>query len=83
MKKIALIGLAAASIIALAACGSAPGTSKGGSEKGNTIGKTFKIGLNMELSGAYAAPGNAEKMLSNWQQTKSMLMEVLMVKKFS
>ena len=61
MKKIALIGLAAASIIALAACGSAPGTSKGGSEKGNAIGKTFKIGLNMELSGAYAAPGNAEK----------------------
>jgi branched-chain amino acid transport system substrate-binding protein len=45
MKKIALIGLAAASIIALAACGSAPGTSKGGSEKGNTIGKTFKIAV--------------------------------------
>jgi branched-chain amino acid transport system substrate-binding protein len=34
---------------------------KNDSEKGNAIEKTFKIGLNMELSGAYAAPGNAEK----------------------
>ncbi len=65
MKKIAILGLAAASLLGLAACGSAPGASKNGLEKGNAIEKTFKIGLNMELSGAYAAPGNAEKMPFN------------------
>ncbi|GFH40451.1 ABC transporter substrate-binding protein [Pseudolactococcus insecticola] len=61
MKKLAILGIAAASLLTLAACSSAPGTSKSSASKGNAIGKTFKIGLDMELSGAYAAPGNAEK----------------------
>lgn len=61
MKKFATLGLAALTLVTLAACGSAPGASSNGSETGNAIGKTFKIGVNMELSGAYAAPGNAEK----------------------
>ncbi|GFH43527.1 branched-chain amino acid ABC transporter substrate-binding protein [Lactococcus hodotermopsidis] len=61
MKKKVILGLVAVSLLALTACGSAPGESKNESSEGNTIGKTFKIGLDMELSGAYAAPGNAEK----------------------
>ncbi|MCJ1977264.1 ABC transporter substrate-binding protein [Pseudolactococcus paracarnosus] len=61
MKKIAILGLSVLGLVLLVACGSAPGASQSGSDKGNTIGKTVKIGVNMELSGAYAAPGNAEK----------------------
>jgi len=43
MKKIAILGLAAASLLALAACGSAPGASKNGLEKGNAIEKLLKL----------------------------------------
>ena len=61
MKKIGILGVVGLGLVLLAGCGAAPGADKAASDKGNTIGKTVKIGVNMELSGAYAAPGNAEK----------------------
>lgn len=56
-----MLAFAAVSLVTLAACGAAPGAARTGSEKGNPIDKTFKIGVNMALSGTYAAPGSAEK----------------------
>lgn len=61
MKRIGILGLVGLGLTFLVGCSAAPGASKDTSEKGNVIGKTVKIGVNMELSGAYAAPGNTEK----------------------
>ena len=59
-NKIALAIVSMASTALLAACGSAP-ASNGSAATGNEIGKTIKIGYNLELSGAVAAYGQAEK----------------------
>lgn len=59
-NKIALAIVSMASAALLAACGSAP-ASNGSAATGNEIGKTIKIGYNLELSGAVAAYGQAEK----------------------
>ncbi|MGT2811258.1 ABC transporter substrate-binding protein [Streptococcus minor] len=59
-KKIALAIVSMASAALLAACGSAP-VSNGSAATGNEIGKTIKLGYNLELSGPVAAYGQAEK----------------------
>lgn len=58
-RKFAIAFATVASAALLAACGSAPSSSSQAS--GNEIGDTIKIGYNLELSGAVAAYGQAEK----------------------
>lgn len=58
-KRFALSAVAFLSTLMLAACGAAPGSSS--SSEGNKIGDTIKVGYNLELSGAVAAYGQAEK----------------------
>jgi branched-chain amino acid transport system substrate-binding protein len=59
-KKLGLIGAAVAATFLLSSCSSPKGT-QGTAGNGTEIGKTFKIGSNLELSGAVAAYGNSEK----------------------
>lgn len=58
-KKFALAAVAFVSTAVLAACGAAPSGSS--SATGTEVGKTLKIGYNLELSGAVAAYGQQEK----------------------
>lgn len=58
-KKFVLAAVTFASAAVLAACGSAPGSSS--SATGSEVSDTIKIGYNLELSGAVAAYGQAEK----------------------
>ena len=60
MKKMSkvLVGLTAVvAILVLAACSAAPGEST--NTTGNRIGKTFKMGYDIEMTGAVAAYGKA------------------------
>ena len=60
MKKISkvLVGLTAVvAILVLAACSAAPGEST--NTTGNRIGKTFKMGYDIEMTGAVAAYGES------------------------
>ncbi|GFH42919.1 branched-chain amino acid ABC transporter substrate-binding protein [Lactococcus hodotermopsidis] len=60
MKKLSkvFVGLTAVTaVLMLAACGAAPGASTASS--GNEIGKTFKIGYDIEMTGAVAAYGES------------------------
>ncbi|KHD45751.1 ABC transporter substrate-binding protein [Streptococcus hongkongensis] len=59
-KKMLLSGLALVSTVSLAACSAAP-SSTNSTSKGNEIGKTVKVGLNLELTGGVAAYGSAEE----------------------
>ncbi|GAB2023435.1 ABC transporter substrate-binding protein [Pseudolactococcus yaeyamensis] len=59
-KSLGIIAVAGLAALTLTACGAAPGGSSA-SSKGTTIGKTFKLGYDLELSGATAAYGNAGK----------------------
>lgn len=63
-KSLGLIAAAGFAVVALAACGAAPGGGSAAS-KGTEIGKTFKLGYDLELSGAVAAYGNAGKNGAN------------------
>lgn len=58
-KKFALAIATFASAALLAACGAAPAGNT--SSAGNEVGDTIKFGYNLELSGAVAAYGQAEK----------------------
>lgn len=58
-KKFVLAAVTFASAAVLAACGAAPGSSS--SATGSEVSDTIKIGYNLELSGAVAAYGQAEK----------------------
>ena len=58
-KKIALTALTFLASIALAACSKSPDVTANAT--GTTIGDTLKIGVNLELTGAVAAYGNAEQ----------------------
>lgn len=57
-KKIALTALTFLASITLAACSKSPDVTANAT--GTTIGDTLKIGVNLELTGAVAAYGNAE-----------------------
>ncbi|AGM99303.1 branched-chain amino acid ABC transporter substrate-binding protein [Streptococcus iniae] len=59
-KKMLLSGLALMSTVTLAACSAAP-TSNASAEKGTEVGKTVKVGLNLELTGGVSAYGSAEE----------------------
>jgi branched-chain amino acid transport system substrate-binding protein len=58
LKSLGIIAAAGLAALTLTACGAAPGTGSAAS-KGTEIGKTFKLGYDLELSGAVAAYGNA------------------------
>ncbi|MGT2911239.1 ABC transporter substrate-binding protein [Streptococcus cameli] len=58
-QKIVAGVLTLASVAFLAACGAAPSSNT--TAEGTTVGETIKIGYNLELSGAVAAYGQAEK----------------------
>jgi branched-chain amino acid transport system substrate-binding protein len=62
MKKLSKVCLgltAAAAVLTLVACSAVPGAST--NAKGNEIGKTFKIGYDIEMTGAVAAYGKASE----------------------
>ncbi|GFH40450.1 ABC transporter substrate-binding protein [Pseudolactococcus insecticola] len=59
MSKVFLGLTAAAAALTLAACSSAPGATT--ASKGNEIGKTFKIGYDLEMTGAVAAYGKSSE----------------------
>ncbi|GFH43526.1 branched-chain amino acid ABC transporter substrate-binding protein [Lactococcus hodotermopsidis] len=59
LKSFGLLAVAGLAALSLAACGAAPGGGATSSTKGNEIGKTFKIGYDLELSGGAAAYGHA------------------------
>ena len=64
LKSLGIIAAAGLAALTLTACGAAPGTGSAAS-KGTEIGKTFKLGYDLELSGAVAAYGNAGKNGAN------------------
>ena len=64
LKSLGIIAAAGLAALTLTACGAAPGTGSAVS-KGTEIGKTFKLGYDLELSGAVAAYGNAGKNGAN------------------
>ena len=64
LKSLGIIAAAGLAALTLTACGAAPGTGSAAS-KGTGIGKTFKLGYDLELSGAVAAYGNAGKNGAN------------------
>ena len=64
LKYLGIIAAAGLAALTLTACGAAPGTGSAAS-KGTEIGKTFKLGYDLELSGAVAAYGNAGKNGAN------------------
>lgn len=59
-KKLLFSGLVLLSTTSLAACSAAPGASSQAAS-GTEIGKTLKIGLNLELTGNVSAYGSAEE----------------------
>ena len=63
-KTLGIIAVASLAALSLAACGAAPGGNSAAS-KGTEIGKTFKLGYALELSGGVAAYGNAGKNGAN------------------
>lgn len=63
-KTLGIIAVASLAALSLAACGAAPGGNSAAS-KGTEIGKTFKLGYDLELSGGVAAYGNAGKNGAN------------------
>ena len=63
-KALGILAVAGLAAISLAACGAAPGGNSAAS-KGTEIGKTFKLGYDLELSGGVAAYGNAGKNGAN------------------
>ena len=63
-KTVGIIAVASLAALSLAACGAAPGGNSAAS-KGTEIGKTFKLGYDLELSGGVAAYGNAGKNGAN------------------
>lgn len=64
LKSLGIIAAAGLAALTLTACGAAPGASSAAS-KGTEIGKTFKLGYDLELSGGVAAYGNAGKNGAN------------------
>lgn len=64
LKSLGIIAAAGLAALTLTACGAAPGASSAAS-KGTKIGKTFKLGYDLELSGGVAAYGNAGKNGAN------------------
>lgn len=60
LKTLGLVAAAGLAAFSLTACGAAPGGNASAS-KGTEIGKTFKLGYDLELSGGVAAYGNAGK----------------------
>ena len=60
LKALGIIAVAGLAAFSLAACSAAPG-GKASESKGTPIGDTFKLGYDLELSGAVAAYGNAGK----------------------
>lgn len=61
-KKIGLIGMSLLASASLVACSAPKGSDSASSEgAGTKIGKTFKIGANLELSGPVSAYGLSEK----------------------
>ncbi len=64
LKSLGIIAAAGLAALTLTACGAAPGTGSAAS-KGTEIGKTFKLGYDLELSGAVAAYANAGKNGAN------------------
>ncbi|GHU36587.1 branched-chain amino acid ABC transporter substrate-binding protein [Bacilli bacterium] len=63
-KSLGIIAAAGLAALTLTACGAAPGANSAAS-KGTEIGKTFKLGYDLELSGGVAAYGNAGKNGAN------------------
>ena len=63
-KTLGIIAVASLAALSLAACGAAPGGNSAAS-KGTEIGKTFKLGYDLELCGGVAAYGNAGKNGAN------------------
>ena len=63
-KSLGIIAAAGLAALTLTACGAAPGAGSAAS-KGTEIGKTFKLGYDLELSGGVAAYGNAGKNGAN------------------
>ena len=63
-KTLGIIAVASLAALSLAACGAAPGGNSAAS-KGTEIGKTIKLGYDLELSGGVAAYGNAGKNGAN------------------
>lgn len=60
LKALGIIAATGLAVFSLAACSAAPGGSTS-SSKGTEIGTNFKLGYDLELSGAVAAYGNAGK----------------------
>lgn len=60
-KKLLVSTIACLSLLSLAACDAAPPSSTSNA-KGTKIGKTIKLGLNLELTGGVSAYGSAEKV---------------------
>jgi branched-chain amino acid transport system substrate-binding protein len=58
LKSVGLVAAAGLAALSLTACGAAPGGNSEAS-KGTEIGKTFKLGYDLELSGGVAAYGKA------------------------
>lgn len=58
-KRFLLATVSLFSAVTLAACSSAPTGSSNSS--GTKVGDTIKVGINLELTGAVSAYGNAEK----------------------
>ncbi|GAX47986.1 ABC transporter substrate-binding protein [Pseudolactococcus reticulitermitis] len=63
-KSLGIVAAAGLAALTLTACGAAPGANSAAS-KGTEIGKTFKLGYDLELSGGVAAYGNAGKNGAN------------------
>lgn len=80
-KKIALTALTFLASITLAACSKSPDVTANAT--GTTIGDTLKIGVNLELTGAVAAYGNAENDGINLPLKRLIKLAVLMVKKLN
>lgn len=64
LKSLGIIAAAGLAALTLTACGATPGSGSAAS-KGTEIGKTFKLGYDLELSGGVAAYGNAGKNGAN------------------
>ncbi|MDN6030106.1 MAG: branched-chain amino acid ABC transporter substrate-binding protein, partial [Lactococcus plantarum] len=60
LKALGIIAATGLAVLSLAACSTAPGGNSSAS-KGTAIGDNFKLGYDLELSGAVAAYGNAGK----------------------
>ncbi len=60
LKALGIVAATGLAVLSLAACSTAPGGNSSAS-KGTTIGDNFKLGYDLELSGAVAAYGNAGK----------------------